>query len=299
MTIPAKRLRHRADDTDLAAPIEVAVTRGDFAAIGRADRCERPFCSDAFDDFFRRHHALDRPVVSVPHVHKFDEPHRVSPRPKILAQRQQLAVVHAALHHGIDLDRKSQRRRRVDAAQHPLHAEAETIQFSRRRIVERIHRHVEPVEPRRAQGRCEFFEQPTVRRERDILHAELLLQDSHELRHIGAEQGLAARQAHFVHPQRLKRPHNPRELIEGHELRVAEKRVTGSEHFLRHAVRAAKVAAIRYRNAQVAQRAVELVGGGAHGDCSLRGSRLSLATTDAGDEPCQCVPRLQAASFKK
>ena len=127
MTIPAKWLCHRTDDTDLAAPIEVAVTRSDFAAIGRADRCEWPFCADAFDDFFRWHHALDRPVVGIPHVHKFDEPHRVSSRPKILAQRQQLAVVHAALHHGIDLDRKSQRRRRVDAAQHPLHAETEAI----------------------------------------------------------------------------------------------------------------------------------------------------------------------------
>src|SRR5438045_1090989 len=102
MTVATERLGHRADQSDLAAPVAIAITRGHFAAIHRPGGLERPDCADALNDFARGHDTIARPVVGVADIHELDEPQRVTTSAKVFAERGQLRVVHAALYHAVD-----------------------------------------------------------------------------------------------------------------------------------------------------------------------------------------------------
>src|SRR5512139_3950951 len=102
MTVAAKRLGDGTDQPDLAAPVAITIARGHLAPIRRSTRFQRPACTDPADDLPRRHDAIGGPVVRVANVHELDEPQRMTVGPEILAQLQQLAVIHAPLHDTID-----------------------------------------------------------------------------------------------------------------------------------------------------------------------------------------------------
>ncbi len=108
-------------------------------------------------------------------------------------------------------------------------AEAEAVHLAGRVLVERIDRHIEPVEAGRAQIRRRLLQEPAVGRERDIGHAEIRLQDADKGGHIRPQQGLAPGQANFLYAEREEGPGDPRQLGQRHQLRISEKRVAGAE----------------------------------------------------------------------
>src|SRR5947209_3597966 len=69
-----------------------------------------------------------------------------------------------------------------------------------------------------------------------------------------------ARDADLLHAVRDEDARQARDLFEGEQLAARQEAVVRPEHLARHAVGAAKVAAVRDRNAQIAQRTAEGVG---------------------------------------
>ena len=189
-------------------------------------------------------------------------------RAEVFTERGQLAVVHPALDHAVDLDRQAEGRGRVDAAQHAGDAEAETVQLARNRVVERIDGDIQPVESRGGQFRGEFLEQPAIGREGDVLDAQILLQAADQVRHIGPQQRFAAGEPHLFDPEFEKRPDDAGQFCETHQLRVPEEGVARAEHIGGHAVGAPEITAVGDRDSEITQRTVELIGGMTHVDAA-------------------------------
>src|SRR5262249_3398403 len=104
-TASAERLRDRRDHADLARPVWIAPALGDLAGVVRIDRLEGVFARDAVDDFARGHDLREVPVVQRADVHELDEAHDVAGAAKMAREIDDLVVVHAPLHHAVDLDR--------------------------------------------------------------------------------------------------------------------------------------------------------------------------------------------------
>ena len=93
-----------------------------------------------------------------------------------------------------------------------------------------------------------------------------------------AQQRLAAGQPDLAHAVRDEQRGDARDLLEGQQRRMRQEGVVLVEHFLRHAVAAAEVAAVGDRDAQVAQRPAERVDEqavGARGCSGTRGTRAA------------------------
>src|SRR3954471_19418636 len=101
----AERLRHRGDDADLPAAVDVAPALGDFAGVVRVDRLELPALADAAHHLGGRHHVVHPPAVGAADIHEFDKAHDVTGAAPALGHLQDAVVIHAALHHHVDLDR--------------------------------------------------------------------------------------------------------------------------------------------------------------------------------------------------
>ena len=71
------------------------------------------------------------------------------------------------------------------------------------------------------------------------------------------EQRLAAREADLLDAERGERARDALELLEGEELLAVHEAVVVAEDRLRHAVRAAEVAAVGDRDPQVADRSAQ------------------------------------------
>src|SRR3954470_6418613 len=71
---------------------------------------------------------------------------------------------------------------------------------------------------------------------------------------IAAQQRLATREPQLLDPVRDERAGQSRHLFKRQQRVALEEREVAAEDLLRHAVRAAEVAAIRDRDAQIAQR---------------------------------------------
>ena len=84
-------------------------------------------------------------------------------------------------------------------------------------------------------------------------------QHADQLLEFFAHQWLAPGEAYFVHAESDKQSRQPRYFFKREQLVAPQKPVMAVEYFLGHAVGAAKIAAIGYRNAQVAQRPPETV----------------------------------------
>ena len=76
---------------------------------------------------------------------------------------------------------------------------------------------------------------------------------------VGAQQRLAAGQADLAHPQAHERLRDPHHLRQRHQLGIGQKGIPGAKHLLWHAIGAAEIAAVRHRDAEIAQGPEELV----------------------------------------
>ena len=101
--------------------------------------------------------------------------------------------------------------------------------------------------------------QHRVRRERDVLHALERSEFADEFGQIRAQQRFAAGQPNLLHAQLHEQSRQPGDLIERQTLGGLQKTIVIMEGLPRHAVRAAEVAAIHDRNAQVVQRPAQRI----------------------------------------
>ena len=148
--IPAERLRNRRDHADLTA-VRVPEAARHFARIVRPERLQRRGAAEPRDDLRGRHHLLQSPAVRVAHIHVFDEAQDETASSETLRQRLDFVVIHAAFYHHVDLDRREARRlRRLDPPQHPMHGKVHVVHRAKGRVVQRVHTHREPPQPRRA-----------------------------------------------------------------------------------------------------------------------------------------------------
>src|SRR3954469_25901472 len=99
----AERLRHRRDDADFAAAIDVAPAFGDFARVVRPDRLELPALADTAPHLGGGHHFPHTPAFGAAHVHEFDEAHDVPGAAPAFGHLHDAAVIRAALHDHVDL----------------------------------------------------------------------------------------------------------------------------------------------------------------------------------------------------
>jgi primosomal protein N' len=79
---------------------------------------------------------------------------------------------------------------------------------------------------------------------------------------IAAQERFPARDSQLVHAEAGEDPRDALDLLERQELAARQEAVVVAEDLLRHAVDAAKVAAVRDRDAQVAERPSPRVGEG-------------------------------------
>ncbi len=106
-----------------------------------------------------------------------------------------------------------------------------------------------------------ILEEHAVGRQGKIGESRLRGHHAHEGRHVTAEQRLAAGQAHFVHAEREKDVDQCARLLEVQDVFARQPDVV----VLRHAVLAAKIAAVGDRQPQIAQRTARAIA-----DCGLR-----------------------------
>jgi len=90
----------------------------------------------------------------------------------------------------------------------------------------------------------------------------LFRQHRHQHREVAPQQRFAAGEAHLVDAEAAEHIDQPGQLLERQHVRLWQPDVV----LLRHAVLAAEIAAVGHRQAQVAQRAVEMVEQCGHAD---------------------------------
>src|SRR5690554_2859893 len=109
MAVAAERIRDRRDEADLALPVDEAIALRDLAAIVLVERLKRPARADLLDELLRRHDLVAAPAVQRADVHVFDEPDDDAGAAETLDEIEDAALVLAALHHRVDLDRREAR----------------------------------------------------------------------------------------------------------------------------------------------------------------------------------------------
>ena len=179
--------------------------------------------------------------------------------------RDDLVVVGAALDDHVDLDRpEPYALGHLDAAQHLGDREVGVVHAAEDRVVECVETDGDALQPGVLQRLRLLRKHRRVGRQRDVERlacwrregAEHLDQDLQIL----AQQRLAAGQANLLHAMRDEESRDAGDLLEAQQGRVRQELVVLVEHFLGHAVAAAKVAAVGDRDAQVAQRSPEGIG---------------------------------------
>ena len=219
-------------------------------ARSRRGRRERPEHLLARDD------AVARPARRAADVHVLDEADLGAPFLRALDERDELVVVDAADHDGVDLERcEPGPRRGLDAAQHARQL-VEARELLEPLGPQRVEADRDPVEARRAQGGRVLLEQHAVGRHREVAAATACRRGSR------TSAGRSWRTSGSPPVSRMRSDAEgaedvgePADLLELEQVRARQPDVL----LLGHAVVAAQVAPVRHREAQVAERAAEAV----------------------------------------
>src|SRR5438067_7068248 len=257
--VRAEGLRDRGDDADLAASVLVAVPRRDLAAVARPDWLERKLAVDRRDDLSRGDDVVESPTVRRADVHELDEAEGHARSFEVARHREDARLVHAALGHHVDLDRREPGGlRRLDAREDLGDWEIDVVHGLERRVIERVEADRDPAEPGSREGLGLLRQQGTVRGQREIEVSEpreLL----HEPLEVPSHEGLAARETNLPYAQPDEDPDEPLDLLERQDLGARQELEVFAEDLLRHAVDTAKVASVGDRNSQVVQGTAERV----------------------------------------
>ncbi len=209
---------------------------------------------------FGRDDQLLAPLVAVTYVHVLDETHDHSRSAEVANEVDRRLIVDASLDDGVDLDRSQIRAARVlDPIEHILDA-AKSAAHARK------HLRIETVETDRDAFESGCFElgrvlgeQYAVGRQCDVFDVRNRTQVADQVGQVGAQQRLTARQSKLAHSQLHEQAREANRFIERQSRVRTQELVLLVEFLPRHAVGAAEVAAVHYRDAQVAQRPAERI----------------------------------------
>src|ERR1051326_917310 len=109
-------------------------------------------------------------------------------------------------------------------------------------------------------------QQGAIRRQREVGEAADAREHLHEALEVAAEQRLAAGEADLLDAGLHEKRGHAGDLLEREQVVAARVNEVRAENLLRHAVDAAEVAAVRDRDAEIAQRAAEAVDGHGRGE---------------------------------
>jgi hypothetical protein len=178
----------------------------------------------------------------------------IRPCSRELGQLHQTVVVDAAFDHRVELDRpEAGVEGGGDAVQHPPQRHADVVHRREHRLVQGVQAHRHPCQAGGAQPVRLAGQQRAVGGQRQVGDALDLTEHGHQRVELAAQQRLPAGQPDLGHPQRRGGADHPGDLLERQDLGAGEERVAAAEDLLGHAVRAAEVAPIGDRDAQIPQ----------------------------------------------
>ena len=214
---------------------------------------------DARREFARRHHHFRPPLIAVADVHEFDETHDHGRAAKTFDEIERRVIVHAALDDGIDFDRRQPRGDGgLDAGEH-LIERAESAAHARKNfLVQRVQAHRDAPQAIGVQidRMLSPSSTPLVVSAMSSMPG-MPVRSPTKSAQIRAQQRLAAGEAQLAHPQAREQPGETHDFIERQSLLRLQELIVLVELLLGHAVRAAKIAAVHDRNAQIVQRPAE------------------------------------------
>src|SRR5918996_1453505 len=240
----AERPRHRRDDAHLAPTVEVGEALGGLVA--PADRLDRVEHLDGRQDLLLADDGVRPPALVGVERHPLDEAHDDAPLPPERRQVDDLVVVDAPHHDGVDLHGVEPRLLGGgDAVEHVVELVA-ARQLDEAVAPQRVERDVDPPQPGGDQVAGHRPQRTAVGGERQVDPERRQLADQH--RQVRPDGGLAAREPDAVDAEPLDaHPGNPLDLLEREDLVAGQ-----PDHPLfGHAVGAAEVAAIGDRDPKI------------------------------------------------
>src|SRR5215217_2770668 len=270
-TAAAKRMGDGRDKPDFAASVAVSVAAGNLPFIVRVNRLQRPLGVDRFKNLGRRDYVVETPAVRCADVHVLDEAHDMAAVAEILRHLEDALVIHTALDHGVDLDRRQPGLdRALDPFEYTGDRKADVVHRPKRPIVERVQADGHSPQARPPQSSSLTREQRSVGGQGNVPQAVDLRQLLNQALELTANQGLTAGDPNLLHAPSDKEPRQPRELLKTQQLSPIEKDEIPAKYLLGHAIHTAKVATIRDRNPQVAQRPRQPIYQSLHDDQGYR-----------------------------
>ena len=177
---------------------------------------------------------------------------------KCSASADDAVVVRAALHDRVHLHGQACGGSGVDSVEHPLHGEVDVVQRAERGVVDRVEADGDAVEACARERFGLLRQKRAVRRERE-LETRDRVQLLDELFDVAADERLAARDPHDPYAEPGENGGDTCDLLEAQQLLALEEDVVAAVDLFRHAVDAAKVAAVGDRDAERLERPVQLV----------------------------------------
>jgi hypothetical protein len=195
-------------------------------------------------------------VADIAHRHDLDEGQIHVARFAPLDQREQLVLVEALEGDGVDLDPQPGLLRGVDALDH-LRQAAPAGDVGKFLLVERVERDVHPAHACGVEIVCETLKLAAIGGECEFLEIARIEMPGHGVKEGHdplAHQGLAAGDAQFFHAHAHEGRAHAVELLERQQLFLGQE-----GHVFRHAIDAAKIAAVGHGDAQVGDGSLERV----------------------------------------
>src|SRR5690606_29556546 len=258
--VPAERIGHRRDETDFAGTIVERITLGYFASVATLHGVNGPTCVYAREELARGHDAVHAPVIAIADIHVLDETHNDPGTAKSLHEIEHGVIVDAALYHRVDLDRcepgcDGSR----NTLEHSLEFGKATAHLGEDGSIEGVEADGDPVQTICLQLGGMLREEHAVSCKRDILDPFDRCEIANELGEIGTQQRLATGEAYFANAKLHEESRDADDLIERQPLRRPQEAIVLVERLARHAVRAAKIAPVHHRDAQIVQGSAEHV----------------------------------------
>ena len=260
MQSPQNGCADRRDDAHLADAVAVPPALGDLAAVVRVGSGSSGIsASIAATISAAGHDVVQPPAVRVADVHVLDEPQDQALVARPARQRQDRGLVHAAPDDRVDLDRREAGLPRGgDPVEHPRDREVDPVHRPNTSSSSESRLTVIRCSPAsRAAAASARSAEPfvvSVRSSGAAVRPPERRQHRDQRRQVAPDQRLAAGDPELLDAERDERPRASRSISSNVSTSSrGQEREVAPEDLLRHAVRAAEVAAVGDRDPQVAQ----------------------------------------------
>ncbi len=246
----AEIMSHRRDEAEPAAGLRDAnVTRRSAGIVGQIGQGVAG--GKARSQHRQRQILIDPACADIAHRHDFDQSkvHVLAVCP--FHQRGDLVLVDVFERHRVDLDLEADGPRGLDAAQHLVEVSParDLAEFCG---VEGIKRDINSADAAILQLGGELLKQRTVGRQRQFIQrtaVEMARERPHQRHHVAPNQWFSAGQAQLADALGDEGCTQPVQFFKGEQVGLWQE-----GHVFRHAIEAAQIAAVRHRDAQIADR---------------------------------------------